>query len=64
MFSVLTFLAVFLMSSVSCGIVFVESPFSTATKTTRHSFDSASRFWFGAISSMFFRAFFRALNLM
>jgi len=56
--------AIFFMSSVSFGIVFAESPFSIAIKITRHSFDSASRFWFGANSSIDLMAFFSALNLM
>jgi len=64
MFFVLTSLAIFFMSSVSFGIVDSESPFSTAIKTTKHSFDSASRFWLGANSSMDLIAFLRALNLM
>ena len=64
MFSVLTSLAIFFIEFTNSVVVFFESSFSIAVRTTRHSFDLPSRIWFGASSSMFFRAFFMALNLM
>jgi len=62
MFSVLTWLTISLIELTSSSGPL--SPFSIAVRTTKHSLDSPSRFWFGARSSMFFRAFFRALNFM
>lgn len=64
MFSVFTSAAIFFIDSTNSGTDFFESPFSIAVRTTRQSFDSPSRIWFGAISSTDFRAFFRALNFM
>lgn len=52
------------MLSISCWADSFESPFSIAVRTTRQSLASPWRFWFGAISSIAFRAFFRALNFM
>ena len=64
MFSDFTSVAIFLIDSTNSGTDFLESPFSTAIIMTRHSFDSPSSFWFGAISSTDFRAFFKALKLI
>ena len=64
MFSDFMLVAIFLIELINSGTDFLESPFSIATNTTKQSFDSPSSFWFGAISSTDFKAFFRALNFM
>lgn len=64
MLEVFTSEAIFFIDSRSCGISFTPSPFSIAIRTTRHSLDSPSRIWFGAISSIVLIAGFKALNFM
>ena len=46
------------------GMDFFESDFSIAVSTTRQSEAWSSFVCFGAMSSMFFSAFFNALNFM
>jgi len=64
MFFVLTWLAISFIELVSSFADFNVSFFSIAVRTTRQFFASPSRIWFGARSSIFFKAFFRALNFM
>ena len=62
MFCVCRFSASSFIDSTTCSIEDFVSCFSIAVRTARQFSDSPSWVWSGAISSMFFSAFFRALN--